>query len=123
MGSWNIAGTTSIGAGLNWANRADETVTTWLVGSGIMSTGVTVGGAAALVTSGITIVGEDTGGIVGLGMASTTGEDGVGEIFWSLHATKTNKDTTKSKKARTFESCFMVKTFLLGSYAGEINGF
>jgi hypothetical protein len=85
-----------------------------------MSTGVTVGGAAALVTSGITIVGEDTGGMVELGMASMTGEDGVGGTLWSLQATK---DTNRSKSARTFESCFMVKTFLLGSYAREIAGF
>jgi hypothetical protein len=81
-----------------------------------MSTGVTVGGAAALVTSGITIVGDDTGGIVELGMASITGEDAVGEILWSLQAAKY---TNRSKSARTFESCFMQKTFLLGLFTRD----
>ncbi len=109
MGSWNIAGTTSTGAGLNGANWDIDTVTTWLVGPGIMSTGVAVAATAVFVTSGITIVGEDTGGMVELGMASTTGEDGVGEILWLLQATKKPMDTTRTNNAGTFDSCFMEK--------------
>jgi hypothetical protein len=105
---------------LKGANCSIETVTTWLVGSGIMSTEVLVG-TAVFVTSGITIVGEDTGGMVEVGMDSTTGEVEVGEILWLLQATKASKSATRTNSGIIFETCFIVKTFLLRSYARETN--
>jgi hypothetical protein len=121
MGSWYIAGIIFTCAGLYLAKSGIELATNSFPWSGIAVTGATGAGTAVLVTSGITIVGEVTGGTVGLGTTSVVEDAVVGVTGWFSQAVVNTRSITNATISTAGKFCFMVKTFLFGSYVREFN--
>jgi hypothetical protein len=66
-------------------------------------------GGAVFVTSGITMVGEATGGVVGLGTISITWGDAVGVTGSLSQAAVASRSTVNVDVNRICKICFMVK--------------
>jgi len=69
-----MAGVALTGQVTYWANLGMESITSSDRGSALVSVGVDVGGTAVSSRVGMTIVGEDIGGTLGLGSTSTVGD-------------------------------------------------